>query len=136
MIRPSGFCTAAAALLLLLACHAPQKAQTPPGFVSWDKKKIELGPVKRGEKRAMTYEFTNTSGENVQIDIVDACACTKVEFPRGVLEPGQKGRLEVTFDSSEKTAAETITINVIFKNTHANGVPRIEMLEYSFDLVQ
>jgi hypothetical protein len=56
---------------VVLACHPAQKAQTtPPGFVSWDKKMIELGPVKRGEKRSMTYEFTNTFnaalGENTK----------------------------------------------------------------------
>lgn len=96
---------------------------------------IELGPVKRGEKRSMTYEFTNTFGENIQIDIVDACECTKIEFPRGVIEPGKKGRLDVTFDSKEKEKSETISINVIFKNTHANGVPRIEVVEYKFEIV-
>jgi peptidoglycan-associated lipoprotein len=121
---------------VVLACHPAQKAQTPPpGFVSWDKKMIELGPVKRGEKRSMTYEFTNTFGENIQIDIVDACECTKIEFPRGVIEPGKKGRLDVTFDSKEKEKSETISINVIFKNTHANGVPRIEVVEYKFEIV-
>ncbi|MBK9336076.1 MAG: DUF1573 domain-containing protein [Lewinellaceae bacterium] len=95
---------------------------------------VDFGLVKRGEKRSTTYEFTNTFGENIQIDIVDACTCTKVEFPRGVIEPGKKGRLDVTFDSTEKEKSETISINVIFKNTHANGVPRIEILEYKFEL--
>lgn len=122
--------------LLSFACNTAQKAQTPPpGFVSWDKKMIELGPIKRGEKRSMTYEFTNTSGENIQIDIVDACACTTVDFPRRVIEPGKKGRLDVVFDSTEKEKAETISITIVFTNTHANGVPRIEVVEYAFDIV-
>lgn len=126
----------AVSLFFFLACHTAQQAQTAPGFVSWDKKLIDLGAVKKGEKRSMAFEFTNTSGEKVQIDIVDACECTKVEFPRGVIEPGQKGRLDVTFDSTEKDASETISINVIFKNTHQNGVPRIEIVEYKFDLTR
>ncbi|MFN0015513.1 MAG: DUF1573 domain-containing protein [Saprospiraceae bacterium] len=122
--------------VLFVACHTVQKAQQapPPGFVSWDKKLVEMGTVKRGEKRSMAYEFTNTSGENIQIDIVDACACTKVDFPRGVIEPGKKGRLDAIFDSTEKEKAETIAITIIFKNTHANGVPRIEVVEYKFDI--
>ncbi|MEQ1745968.1 MAG: DUF1573 domain-containing protein [Saprospiraceae bacterium] len=123
--------------LLFVTCHTAQKAQPAPlpGFVSWDKKMVELGTVKRGEKRSMSYEFTNTFGENIQIDIVDACACTKVDFPRGVIEPGKKGRLDATFDSTEKEKGETISITIIFKNTHANGVPRIEVVEYRFDIV-
>ena len=108
----------------------------PPAFVTWDKKMVELGPVKKGEKRSLFYDFTNTSGETVQIDIVDACDCTKVDFPRGPIEPGAKAHLGVTFDSTEKDASETISINVIFKNTHPNGVPYIETVEYKFDLVK
>lgn len=121
---------------LLISCNASKKSVAPPGFVSWDKKMIELGPVKKGEKRSMAYEFTNTSEEDIQIDIVDACECTKVDFPRGVFKKGEKGQLKVVFDSSEKENAETIGINVIFKNTHPNGVPRIEVVEYSFEITQ
>ncbi len=96
---------------------------------------VDLGAVKRGERRSLFYEFTNTSGEPVQIDIVDACECTRVDYPRGPVPPGQKGRLDVTFDSTEKEKAETIRITIVFKNTHANGLPRIEVLEYRFDIV-
>ena len=123
-------------LLITLACHTPQKAQTPAPFVTWKQKMIELGTVKKGEKRSMVFEFANTSGDNIQIDIVDACDCTKVDFPRGVIPPGQSERLNVTFDSTEKDASETITINVIFKNVQAGGIPYIERVEYKFDLVK
>ena len=44
--------------IIFLACNTAHKAQTPaettpvkPSFVTWDKKKITLGPVKKGEKR-------------------------------------------------------------------------------------
>lgn len=130
-------------IVFLLSCHTarisgqtPQAEKIPQAFVTWDKKSLELGPVKKGERRSMFYEFTNTSGEPVQIDIVDACDCTTVDYPRGIIEPNQKGRLDVTFNSAEKDAAETISINVIFKNTHPNGVPRIEIVTYNFDLVK
>ena len=129
--------------LLLPACHSAQTAAAPapaaapvPSFVQWDKKFVELGGVKKGEKRSLFYEFTNTFKESIQIDIVDACDCTKVEFPRGVIEPGQKGRLDVVFDSTEKEAAETISINIIFKNTHADGAPYIETVTYGFELLK
>ncbi|MBK8967702.1 MAG: DUF1573 domain-containing protein [Saprospiraceae bacterium] len=125
----------------ILACHTSKdvsasepKAQPKPGFVTWDKKHIDLGQVKRGEKRSMVFEFTNTSAEPVQIDIVDACYCTTVDFPRGVIEKGGKGKLDVVFDSTEKDKSETISINIIFKNTHEGGIPRIETVEYSFSL--
>jgi hypothetical protein len=127
---------------ILLSCTTAQKAQpaptqspTPiPAFVKWDKKMLDLGKVKKGEKRSLFFEFTNTSGGDIQIDIVDACECTKVDFPRGVIKPGAKGRLDAIFDSTEKNAAETIGINVIFKQTDAAGNPRIETVEYKFEM--
>lgn len=132
-------------LLICLACNTAQQAQTSPApptppaktkpaFVTWDKKLIELGKVKRGEKREMFFEFTNTSGQDIQIDIVDACSCTTVDFPRGIITPGGKGRLDVAFDSTEKEAAETIGITVVFKNTDENGFQKIESVEYKFEL--
>lgn len=131
------------ALLLLfslgffLSCTSAQKAQpaAPPAaqtFVTWDKKMVDLGTVKKGEKRNLFFEFTNTSGADIQVDIVDACECTKVDFPRGIIKAGAKGRLDVVFDSTEKDADETIGINVVFKQTDAAGNPRIEVVEYKF----
>lgn len=129
---------------LLLACNTPQKAQsaapeTPaaqPSFVTWDKKMIDLGKVKKGEKREMFFEFTNTSGQDIKIDIVDACECTKVDFPRGTIAPKSKGRLDLVFDSKDKSADETIGITIVFENMDANGNPRIESVEYKFQLLQ
>ncbi len=134
-------------LFVMGACSSTKTAaqQTPtapaavvvaanPTFIVWDKKKQDLGKIKKGEKRTLFFEFTNTSGGDIQIEIVDACECTKVEFPRGIIPAGGKSRLDATFDSTEKDIAETIGINVVFKNTDAAGNPRIELVEYSFDI--
>jgi peptidoglycan-associated lipoprotein len=131
-------------LLLVSACGSAKKASTPTAvvtpkpvpFITWDKKMVELGDVKKGEKRTTFFEFTNTSGTDIQIDIVDACECTTVEFPRGIIMPGKKGRLDVAFDSKDKDAAETIGINVVFKNTDASGNPRIEVVNYHYNLLK
>jgi len=131
----------------LLSCHSAQTVQAPSPtpmpaakaagtFVTWDKKMVDLGPVKKGETRTTFFEFTNTSGADIQIDIVDACECTKVDFPRGVFAPGATGRLDVVFDSKDKDDAETIGITVVFKQTDEKGNPRIESVEYKFELVK
>lgn len=124
---------------ILLSCRTAPKAQStanaPSAFVTWDKKIVELGPVKKGETRTMFFEFTNPGAENVQIEAISACDCTTVEYSRGVIAPGQKGRLDVIFDSKEKDAAETIDIDIIFKNTDAAGNPKIERVSYRFELV-
>ena len=112
----------------------PKPPVAPAPFVQWDKKMQDIGKVKRGEKRTLFFEFTNTSGEEIKIEIVDACECTKVDFPRRPIAPGGKGRLDVVFDSKDKEAAETIGINVVFSNIGPDGNPRIEVVEYQFDL--
>jgi Protein of unknown function (DUF1573) len=110
----------------------PTEKKAP--FVTWDKKTIELGKVKKGEQRKMFYEMENSSGEPIQIEIVDACECTKVDFPRSVVPPGEKRRLDVVFDSSEKESGETIGITIVFKNMDEKGNPRIESINYSFEI--
>jgi peptidoglycan-associated lipoprotein len=102
--------------------------------VTWDKKMVDLGKVKKGEKRTLFFELTNTSGQEILIEIVDACECTKVDFPRGPIAAGSKGHFDVVFDSSEKDAPETIGINIVFRETDAAGNPRIETVEYKFEI--
>jgi len=113
---------------------AKEGRQPIPAFVTWDKKMVDLGKVKKGEKRTLFFELTNTSGQEIQIEIVDACECTKVDFPRGPIAPGGKGHFDVVFDSTEKDASETIGITIVFRETDAAGNPRIESVEYKFDL--
>ena len=132
-------------LTLLLACHTAQKAQSPPApaaskpsaaLVTWDKKFLDLGTVKKGEKRSMDFTFTNTSGGDVQLEGVAACECTTVDYPRGIIPPNGKGRLDIVFDSTEKDASEKIDIDLIFKNTDAAGNPRIERVSYQYELAK
>ncbi len=119
------------------SCGVSKAQQSnPKPFVTWDKQFVELGKVKKGEKRAMVFEMTNTSGEDVKIDIIDHCTCTTSDYPRGVIAPGGKAKIDLLFDSSEKEADETIEARVIFTNTLPNGVPRIETLKYHFELVK
>jgi hypothetical protein len=134
-------------LVLLFSCKAQQKtspvaptqaAQASAAsstFVQWSQKLIDIGKVKKGEKRELFFEFTNTSGKDVQIDLVDACHCTTTDYPRGIIAPGGKARVDAIFDSAEKDASETIEIRVIFKQNHPNGDPIIEVVHYRYELV-
>jgi hypothetical protein len=105
-------------------------------LVRWDKTLVDLGPVKKGEKRTLFYVLTNISDKDIQIDIVDACTCTTVEFPRGVIHPGEQKQLDVEFNSDEKDAAETIDIRIIYKQTDPGGNPLLDEVQYKFDLVK
>lgn len=132
---------------IFFSCQTIQTAQTPSptgtattkkdvAFVTWEQKLIDLGKVQKGEKRDMKFVFTNTSGEPIQIEILDACECTTTDFPRGIIPPGGKGEIPATFNSESKEESETIAINVYFRQNDEHGNPRIERVEYKFDLVK
>lgn len=105
-------------------------------MVTWTQKMIDLGNVRKGEKKATVFEFTNTSGGPLKIYHVDACECTTVEFPRSVIPAGEKRRLDVVFDSTKKDASETISINVFFEKVPASTeAPLVEVVKYKYILL-
>lgn len=106
----------------------------PPSFVTWDAKMKDIGVVRKGEKRTLHFELTNTSDSVIQIDLVDACSCTTTDYPRGIIGVGEKARIEAVFDSSEKDQGETIDVNVLFRQTDTHGQPRLEVVRYKFEL--
>lgn len=64
--------------------------------VKWDK-------VAEGEKLEHYFIFENSGKQPLIIQEAQvACACTKVEFPRSPVHPGQRDSIRVTFDTKEK----------------------------------
>ncbi|UTW61068.1 DUF1573 domain-containing protein [bacterium SCSIO 12741] len=63
----------------------------------------DFGEITQGEKVQFTFTFTNT-GEN---DLVIAsangsCGCTVPEWPKEPVRPGEKGEINVVFNSDGK----------------------------------
>lgn len=116
------------------ASCAVAQPQPKPAFVTWDHKQIDLGTVKKGEIREMDFTLTNTSGEDIKIDLVDACECTTTDYPRGTIAPGKTATIHAVFDSAKKEESETISIRVIFLNTDEQGNPRVETVGYAYVL--
>lgn len=56
--------------------------------------------MKEGSTSAISFKFTNTGKANLQIDLVTACKCTELDWPRGVVPPGGTGEIYVLFDST------------------------------------
>ena len=105
--------------------------------MTFDRTMVDLGTVVRGERREFTINFENTGTEDIEIDLVSSCDCTTVTWPEGeLIKPGDKGKLDVVFDSTEKEKSETVDIDVILKNTDKEGNPVFYILQYQFELVQ
>ena len=99
---------------------------------------VDFGRVKKGEKRSYTFEFVNAGNAELTIDLISACDCTTiVDDPTGdTFKPGEKGKIEFIFDSSEKEESETIDIDIFLAQENENGSPMMEMVQYKFELVK
>ncbi len=115
--------------------HLPTSEKKP--LMSFDKKHISLGEVKRGDTREMEYAFENTGNEDIKISLVSSCECTTIRYPRKPIAPGETGVLKVVFDSTEKEESETVDIDVYLENIDKEtGDPIWFILDYSFILLQ
>lgn len=78
----------------------------------------DFGTIKLGEKPAYTFVFTNTSSEDLVIELVSGCHCTKIEAPQGkVFKPGEKGEIKIVYDSEleEGLGEHNKTIDILLE---------------------
>ena len=78
---------------------------------------VDLGEVKRGETALVNYEFTNTGNANLEIEVVTACKCTELSWPREAIAPGKGGKIKVVFDSSTFEPGKVEKIVDVIANT-------------------
>lgn len=105
--------------------------------MTFDKDFVELGEVKKGEKRTLFYDLTNTGDEALEIELISACDCTKTTYPHKPIQPGETIRIDVIFDSSDKDESEDIDIDIFFTNMDPEvDAPLIRTVKYHFDLVK
>ncbi|MCG8331834.1 MAG: OmpA family protein [Chitinophagales bacterium] len=106
--------------------------------MQFNERLVDFGKVKKGEKRRYTFDFVNTGNADLTIDLISACDCTSfVSDPSGeTFKPGEKGKIEFIFDSSEKEESEVIDIDIFLAQNDKNGNPIIEMVQYKFELVK
>lgn len=106
--------------------------------LTFDKSIVDLGTVRKGEKKEMTFQFTNTGNQPVEMEMVTSCECTTLTWPQGkVFKPGEKGTIHAIFDSTEKEIGETTDIDVILRqNDPKTGTPVIYKLKYKFGLTK
>ena len=106
--------------------------------MTFDKRLVDFGKVKKGEQRSTFFEFTNTSDIALEIDLVSGCECTTTDYyPAKPIPPGGKGRVDVFFDSTEKEESETVDVDIYFTNTDPRtGGPLLEIVQFKFELIE
>ncbi len=94
------------------------KPATPTKLLKFTDEKHFYGIIPHGDKRAFTYNFTNVSSVDVEIDLCNACECMTLDWTKGVIKPGEKGFVKALLDSTPKDKGEQVddNINIILTN--------------------
>ena len=74
----------------------------------------DFGKLKQGDKVTYEFKFTNTGKLPLIISSASAtCGCTTPEWPKTPVQPGEGGKISVTFNSTGKTGLQDkiITVN-------------------------
>jgi Protein of unknown function (DUF1573) len=104
-------------------------------IMTFEQKTKDLGRMRLGESRDHTFTFTNKGHEPVEIELMDVCPCTNLEWDKNPIPPGATSQIKARFNS-QKVFPEGVNheiekvITIILKNTDPkNGYPLIEELK-------
>ncbi len=83
----------------------------------WTTTMINLGQVTKNEARSLSFEFTNTTGEEVSIiEAKGSCGCTQIDYPKDAILPGEEATVTASFKSGKIGAFKK---NIRIKTSHA-----------------
>ena len=80
----------------------------------------------------LEYHFINTGNKDLDIELVTACKCTQLDWPRKPVPPGSRGVITVEYDTStEPLGFREKTIDII-----ANTNPIVVEAKFSITIVK
>lgn len=80
----------------------------------------DFGKIIQGEKVAYDFHFVNSGKSELLINkVTTSCGCTVTKYPREAIFPGEKGKIEVVFNSKGKRGFQNKSITVL-ANTQPN----------------
>lgn len=83
----------------------------------------DFGTITEGESVSFAFQFVNSGkGDLVIRSANGSCGCTVPEFPKDPVKPGEKGVINVTFNSQGKVGEQHKTITLIANTIPANHV--------------
>lgn len=73
----------------------------------------DFGTILEGEKVACVFTFSNKGDGSLVINsATTSCGCTVPEFDSDPIAPGEKGEIEVLFDSAYRQGIQNKTITI------------------------
>jgi hypothetical protein len=95
--------------------------------IKFDEESFDFGRITQGERVSHSFSFTNTGKSNLIISGASgSCGCTVPEWPQEPIKPGEKGKIDVIFNSEGKSGLQEKTITVVTNCEPATRVLRIK----------
>ena len=92
----------------------------------------DFGDISSGEKVSFTFSYRNEGNANLIIQSASAsCGCTVPKWSKEPLPPGEKGSIEVVFDSSGRSGRQMKTITI-----RSNAEPSRKMLQITANVIE
>lgn len=93
--------------------------------IHFDSSTYHFGAVKQGQSVSRKIHFRNIGNDDLVINLISACECTTIDWPRLPVKPGKWAVLDVRYDSKNKSGAQIIDIEIL-----ANTNPEISYTKY------
>jgi len=85
--------------------------------ISFVRDSIHVGTMVRGEKKRVEFHFTNTGDDDLLIEVVTACKCTEIKWPKEAVKPGEQGMISAVYDTSTQDLGAHVKVVDIVANT-------------------
>ncbi|MBC7450758.1 MAG: DUF1573 domain-containing protein [Cytophagales bacterium] len=83
-------------------------------FMSFDQLSHDFGNVMEGDVVSYTFTYKNTGTDTLRIDqIASSCGCTVPSNYDHVVAPGKTSKIEVQFNSSNKSGITNKTLTIL-----------------------
>ncbi|MBX7182733.1 MAG: DUF1573 domain-containing protein [Bacteroidia bacterium] len=109
--------------------EAQDTANAP--VMTFEKDVYDFGKIIQGEKVTHTFTFTNTGKTDLIISAANtSCGCTVPSFSKTPVKPGEKGKIDVVFDSEGKKGQTTKKITIL-----ANTIPNFKTITLTGEIM-
>ncbi len=121
MLRLVGMITICSFIVTFLMGQSIAEIKGPS--IMWEKSTHDFGEIIQGDKVHHIYRFTNVGSDPLIITNVEVtCGCTIPRgWPRDPIMPGDKGVLEVLFNSTGKFGRQNKVVTVVSNATPGNS---------------
>ena len=109
-------------ILVVFSCNEqktttiqPVKSETllPTEALQFETESHDFGILKAGEKTSFSFVFTNSGDQPIQIkNAKPDCGCLSVRVDNKPVKPGEKGMIEVIFDSAGEFGRQLKNIEI------------------------